>query len=137
MNLDDRHECVRCGHNAKPKSVLTPDGKHFAKAVCAACNAYFAWIGKPDSQKYKRPASHKNLVKKFSPGYCQLCLTPEWRLPNGESLEGHHVVEFQDGGEPTRLNTWILCTACHSLVNWRRTYIGHILLSLTERKNAD
>jgi 5-methylcytosine-specific restriction endonuclease McrA len=51
-----------------------------------------------------------------------MCLIREDRLPPGQTLVGHHVVEYQDGGEPTRENVWVLCTKCEKLVHLMRTW---------------
>jgi len=102
-------------------------GKHYARVDCADCRRFLRWLPKPDADRAKRPASHRDLVGRFGRGYCELCGINEADLPKPETLEGHHVDEFQNGGEPTRENVWILCSACHSLVNWRRTYVGHLL----------
>ncbi len=141
MNLDEPHKCpdLYCGHEAKPKTSLELNGPHYARAECAACGKFFDWIKKPDLEKASRPAAHRELVKKFGEGFCQSCLLREEHLPHGETLEGHHVIEFKDGGTSDRQNVWILCTACHHWIHWRRTNIGHILKtmkSLMELRDA-
>lgn len=125
--------CKTCGYEGEQVVVLTPEHQHHAKALCARCRRWIAWVSKPDADKYRRPSADKKLVKKFSRGFCEMCLIREENIPNGASLEGHHIVEFKDGGEPTRENTWILCTACHRLVNWRRTYVGHMVQTLADK----
>jgi 5-methylcytosine-specific restriction endonuclease McrA len=102
-------------------------GKHYARVDCVECDRFLRWLPKPEADRAKRPNSHRDLVSRFSRGYCELCGISQADLPKNETLEGHHVDEFQAGGEPTRENVWILCSACHSLVNWRRTYVGHLL----------
>lgn len=119
--------CRFCGTPGPHFVKVMTEGKHYARVTCAECSAFIGWLPKPDNEKARRPATHRDLVAKFGRGYCEMCLTPESKLPKGESLEGHHVDEYQNGGEASRENTWILCTACHSLVNWRRTYQRHIL----------
>lgn len=122
-----------CGCDAEIRFVLTPDQPHYGKDVCSKCGAWQRWVPKPDAEKAKRPAKHRDLVKKHGRGECELCGCPESDLPPGDVLEGHHVEEFQNGGEATRENVWVICTACHSLINWRRTYVGHWLKRLRER----
>ena len=129
MTETEIKSCCHCGHIGEPIIEVQTTGKHYAKARCAGCGKYLCWIAKPDSDatKYRRESAHRKMAKKFSRGFCELCLIREDDLPRSESLEAHHVVEYQDGGEATRENTWVLCTACHKLVNWRRTYVGHWL----------
>lgn len=52
-----------------------------------------------------------------------MCRREELPLP--EVLEAHHVVEVQEGGSDERDNLWIVCTACHSMIHYLRTYLGH------------
>lgn len=108
--------CPRC-QSEIVNEELTPDKQHYAKESCGVCGCWLRWLPKPDREKIRRPSAHRNLVKKFSHGYCELCCTAEQDLPPGQVLEAQHGVEFQDGGEPTRENIWILCTACHKLVH--------------------
>lgn len=54
-----------------------------------------------------------------------MCLRDLKDIPLPQVLEGHHVVEFQDGGSDDRSNVWIVCTACHKLIHYQRTYLGH------------
>lgn len=104
-------------------------GPHWGEARCLKCDSWIEFVSKPGElrDKARRESAHKKIAKKYSEGYCQVCLILEDKLPLGESLEGHHIVEYQDGGEPTRENTLICCTACHSLIHWRRTYQQHIV----------
>lgn len=108
-------------------AVLWPGG-HWGKGVCPQCDRYLCWVPKPndDATKYRRPASHKELADKYSQGFCELCMRDEKDLPAPQVLEGHHVVEFDDGGSNERSNVWVVCTACHRLIHHQRTYLGHI-----------
>lgn len=128
-------KCNCCGHEGPHPVQVMSEGKHYARVDCGECSRFLRWLPKPDGEptKYKRPKEHRDLVRKFSHGFCELCLIREEQMPKGEALEGHHVREFQDGGEATRENTWILCTACHAFVNWRRTYVGHVLSDLATK----
>ena len=118
--------CPNCGAEYKPEIEIQELGVHYAKEKCAACHRFRRWIPKPstDTTKYKRPKAHTDLVKKYSRGFCELCLVNAANLPKGQTLEAQHVIEYQDGGEPTRENIWIVCTACHRFVHWIRTYRG-------------
>ena len=101
---------------------LTPDGPHYAAERCLNCGRHLRWIPKPDSEKARRPAAHRELVRKFGRGFCELCLLAENDLPGGQTLEGHHVVPFAAGGTDEQHNVQILCTGCHRFIHWRRTY---------------
>jgi len=61
-----------------------------------------------------------------------MCLIKEVDLPPRETLEGHHVVEYANGGTDDADNVWVVCTACHKLIHWRRTYLEHLLLKVAE-----
>ena len=129
-------KCRQCGFEGEAKEVLRPDGVHYSNLLCPVCDTHTGGFGKkPDSDptKYKRPKAHTELVKKFSRGICEMCLAKKDDLPKGQTLEAHHVIEYQDGGEATRENTWIVCTGCHRLINWRRKYtvIERVAESLT------
>ncbi len=121
--------CPHCKSGDYLRHVLVVDGPHYAKLVCDDCDERFiTWIPKPDPLKTKRPAKHRRIVSTFKAegvDYCQMCLRHESELPGTQVLEGHHVIEFTDGGTAERLNTWLLCTPCHSFVHHQRTYLGH------------
>ncbi len=122
-------KCV-CGSCGPHIVEIKTEGVHHAAVICIQCRRHVAWMSKPDQDKAKRPAAHTDLVKRFSKGYCEMCFITKENLPKGEALEAQHVIEFQDGGSNERENIWILCTACHKLVHWRRTYVGHLLQTL-------
>lgn len=91
---------------------------------CNKCGTFW-WQPKPENEKSKRPAKHVALAKKYGHGVCELCESPEAGLPRPQVLEGHHVVEYEDGGSDDRGNVWVVCTACHKLIHHLRTYLGH------------
>ena len=113
--------CLRCGPTMF-RLELTPDGPHYAKHTCVICGKWCGWVPKPDTAKVKRPAAHRELVQKFSKGFCEMCLTQKEDLPARQVLEGHHVKEFAHAGEPTRDNVWVVCSACHKLIHLVRNY---------------
>lgn len=123
--MTDHEMCRYCGDIGPHRTILTPELQHHGRVNCRNCGRMLRWIPKPndDPTKFKRPAAHLDLVKKFGRGFCELCLRK-----NGEAgvreLVGHHVIEYKDGGEPKRENVWILCRACERLVHWMRTYQG-------------
>ena len=120
--------CKYCKSDALVEQ-LTPDGMHHGKICCATCNKFQDWMPKPDRDKAKRPAAHRDLVKKYSRGFCEICLVEEKQLEPNRGLVAHHIVEYQHidehqgGGNNTRENIDIVCTACHRLIHWRRDYL--------------
>lgn len=100
----------------------TPELPHFGREDCEHCGRFVRWVPKPEADRVRRPSAHRNLVKKFSKGFCEMCLTPENELPLGQTLEAQHVQEFAEGGDETRENIWIICTACHKLIHCIRTH---------------
>lgn len=118
--------CNRCERETLSRVVLTPDLPHYGKLVCDMCGCWRRWLPKPDTDptKHRRTKQHTDLVRQFSKGYCEMCLMTAGELDDGRVLEAHHVLEYQTGGDPSRENIWILCTGCHKLVHWMRTYVG-------------
>lgn len=117
------YNCKRCAVD-KAGMLLPGVGPHWGKWVCT-CGCV-AWLPKPDGDpsKYKRENIHKDLVKKYSKGYCEMCLRTEEAVrtrPN-ETLEAHHVIPYQHGGSHERDNIWIVCTACHKYIEHVRRY---------------
>jgi hypothetical protein len=91
---------------------------------CNKCGTFW-WQPKPENEKTKRPARHVALAKKYGQGFCEMCLRQESELPATQDLDGHHVLEYADGGTDDRANVWVVCTSCHRLIHHQRTYLGH------------
>lgn len=120
-------ECPHCKGKAFNRMVLD-HGPHYGRIDCNMCGRWLAWIAKPDSEKKaRRENSHRELVKKYSRGYCEICGILELHLPRNEALEAHHVEEYRARGRPERENLWILCTRHHRLVHHERTHTRHFL----------
>jgi len=102
------YECPKCG--LRCSGNVRDNGPH-RTLYCGNCDAYIKNLPKEHPVKTRRPPGHRKMVAKYGNGYCELCLVLEEKIPNGETLEGHHIVEFQDGGEDTKENTMIVCTA--------------------------
>lgn len=118
--------CRHCQDAGPHRVEVMQTGVHYAKVACGSCGRMLRWLSKPDSDptKYKRPTKHTNLVADYSRGYCEMCLRKVAELPKGQTLEAQHVIEFANGGSNERDNIWIICTACHRIVHWIRTYHG-------------
>lgn len=126
MSESISEKCRHCASMGPHPITLVSNGVHYAKVNCVECKRQLRWLPKPDSDptKYRRPTQHQNLVSDYGRGFCEMCLRKKEDLPKGNTLEAQHVVEFQDGGSNERTNIWILCTACHRMVHWVRTYHG-------------
>src|SRR3972149_206543 len=120
-----KSNCSYCGFGQTRLEILE-SGIHYAKEVCAKCGAYIKFVGKPDNLKPHRHKSHTELVEQYSKGFCEICGILHNSVPNNEALEAHHVIEYQDGGPKERENIEIVCTACHKLIHWLRTYRRHV-----------
>lgn len=127
--------CKKCGSKESLRHELVQPGEpgqqHYARIVCdhLPCEGtHTQWGAKPDTDKAKRPAAHRKLVREArgeGRTRCEMCLRHESDLPGTQQLEAHHVDEYQNGGPAEQGNLWILCTACHRQVHWARTYFGH------------
>jgi len=113
--------CPRC-NEVMAAEILESHGPHRGRFECHLCGLFRGWVPKPETKN--RPAAHRDLVAKHGNGYCELCGRNECELPASQSLEAHHVREYQDGGPPGRENLWIVCTACHELLTWARRRLG-------------
>ncbi len=117
-----------CGYTGQPTVILRETGNHYADRRCPSCNTHHGYEKKPDSDptKYRRQNAHRDLATKYGRGFCEMCLAKESNLPKGVTLEGHHVIEYKDGGDSEKGNIWVICTACHKLIHWRRTYLNEV-----------
>ena len=131
--VEQRH-CRFCRSMTEHLVEAWNHGMHGHKAICTTpgCSG-FAWLPKDHENPTRRPASHRGLLAKYDRGFCELCLRTRSELRPSDTLMAHHVREFQDEGEPTRENVWIVCTACHALIHWQRIYNGRKNLPSVEK----
>ena len=89
------------------------------------CGAWIDWVDFPDTPpKSDRRKSRKKL--RDLGDRCEICLRHGDDLPHPQKLEVHHVLEVAaDDGSDDPANLRVYCSACHSMVNWARTYFGH------------
>jgi len=118
--------CPKCGTDNSVCFEFTPKMVHYGRVHCSDCGyGKGNWVRKPENiTARKRSAASKSIVKRFSQGYCEMCLRTEEQLPNNQVLEGHHILG-DELGKHEREDVWIICTACHRLVGFVRTYFGH------------
>jgi HNH endonuclease len=118
--------CTGCGSiGASMTVVLGEAGPHFARTNCKNCGAFIEWVKYPEAApKNDRRKSRKKL--RDLADRCEICLRHRHELPAADTLETHHVLEVAaDNGTDDPANLRRYCTACHSMVNWLRTYFGH------------
>lgn len=136
-------QCRQCGHiGGSMHVVLGESGPHFARINCKACNAWIDWVSAPvAAPKNDRRRSRKKL--RDLGARCEICLRHSDELPPGQALQVHHVLEVvADEGGDEDANLRVYCSACHSMVNWTRTYFGHYhadapATGLDRTENAD
>ena len=99
------------------------EGRQTYLTRCNECNAV-TW--QPlEKNEDKRHSKHFNLVKKKGLEYCEWCLRKRLEIPAPGTLEGHHIIEYKDGGSDDISNILVLCSSCHKLCHHSRTYYGH------------
>jgi len=128
MNTENRvtgQPCKKCGTTEHIALVAEWPGGHYAKVICSGCQSFVKWAAKPDASKPRRGSAQKKLVARHSQGFCELCFRLGDSLPGPQTLEAHHVVPVEQGGQDDRGNIWIVCTPCHRMIHHQRTYLGH------------
>ena len=113
--------CRKCG-SLNVINEFREDRQQYG-TKCNDCNAY-TWQPKEDN-KYKRESKHLDLVSKKGLNYCEWCLRKKEDIPPPGTLEGHHIIEYSDGGSDEINNILILCSSCHKRCHHDRTYFGH------------
>lgn len=132
--LSGKSSCRFCGSTRLRKTLGPHPGGHYAKLECNQCDRFLRWLPKPKEGRAPDPRSEvpRDLAKSLSHGFCEMCKRPETELPVPQVLEGHHVVEVQDGGTSDPENIWVICTPCHRQIHHLRTYLGHYHRSTEE-----
>ena len=119
MNPPPAPSCPVCG--ALSREIPCTKGVHYARRVCSRCGKFLGWVPAPWTEQ--RSASHRRLVEKFGRSRCQLCGAGWDELPQGESLEAHHVEPYSKGGGPEEENILALCTLCHRIAETLRRHV--------------
>ena len=113
-----------CGCGSSEKIETPRQDMHYSDIRCRSCGFHFGFGTDPE----KKPKSRKgqaDLVKKYSKGFCEICLRTKQDLPLPEVLEAHHIIEVARGGDDEAENIQICCTPCHRWIHHQRTYLGH------------
>lgn len=114
--------CKGCGKEVDAiVTEVTDAGPHHAKQQCPICLAFLGWASKPKNET-------KRLKSKFTPEsleveHCEICLRPKAMLGRWETLEIHHKMPIELGGEDVRENILVVCTYCHKDIHARHTYL--------------
>ena len=134
------YPCPECKVNtvAAPKKDEPLSPIHGYKLYCLDCGKFIAWSGykKQIAQNGERKFSSQWSAKRVGIDYCQICLRYKDDLGRSEHIETHHIIQVCDGGEDELDNLMFLCTACHNLVHYQRTYLNRHLRPLFEAYKA-
>jgi hypothetical protein len=93
-----------------------PNGSIQLGGNCPSCGK-FSWIPLEKNEN-KRPASQKDnrlFIEKYNHTKCVFCGIDKKDLPDGNTLECAHIIDYAEGGEFDEKNIIVLCTRCHKL----------------------
>jgi hypothetical protein len=119
--------CRHCRNDIVPNIEILPETSiHYGKYTCPVCDSWIGFKAKPENEKKleKRPNGTPT-PEALGIEYCQICLRPRERLGSRETLDTHHIDD--DPANLERLNFLIVCSACHKLIAWTRTYFNEHL----------
>ena len=114
-------ECPRCKEPIKPLFIETPDTPHYGKEVCPNCEGWLRWISKPENQSKRAPT--KYTAESLEITACEFCLRSREMLGKNETLDVHHKMPIDLGGEDVETNILVLCTYCHKTAHQRHIYL--------------
>lgn len=115
-----------CNHN-ETILVLTPNSVHHGKLICKNCGTFMGFKKKPENENIRTKTSKyttEDIIKYYGyeKTFCFFCGRTQLGL--SETFEREHIKELKDGGSDQLNNLQILCTACHKLKLWTRTYLN-------------
>ena len=113
--------CGRCNKEVDPIFIETPDTPHYGKEVCPDCGGWLRWLSKPKNETKR--ANSRFTPESLNIDYCEFCLRPKEMLGIYETLEVHHKIPIELGGEDTESNVTVYCTYCHKTCHQRHTYL--------------
>jgi hypothetical protein len=133
MEIGDLYQCPNCSEIVNPDVTPVDNGTSIVyKATCPLCGTYIKWLPKSLFEGAKKSNGKRRKAawsaKALGINYCEMCGRPEDRLGAGEKLESHHKVPIEHGGEDLRDNILILCSPCHRMAHFLRTYLNEHLL---------
>lgn len=111
--------CKVC--NGELIGVETPDLQHYGKLICSICGKWHKWLKAPDNDgKRTKTSAHEHLRDKAT--WCSFCGRTRDELNEKEVFHLHHGFPINEGGPDDPANCSVLCSACHKLAHWVRTY---------------
>ena len=127
--------CEVC--NSTLTLTLTPNLPHYGRLDCPKCG-FIGWAKNPHSPRNKGTkllrVGNKVSVDKiqryhnFKEPFCFFCLRKKYELGIRETLIADHILELVDTKEGENRdhisNGQILCSACHKLKLWDKTYLN-------------
>jgi hypothetical protein len=124
-----KRKCKYCGEVEtfiRPR----PDTIHGYEVCCFECNAHIGWAGKPKNDKKHEERPPCPSPEDLEIDWCQMCLLPKNMLGENETLHTHHIDDEPKNNE--RLNLFVVCTSCHTLIHHQRTYRYNHYIKLVE-----
>lgn len=126
MVIVENRICPNCNNQIIFKE--TPNLTHYGKLVCVECGRWFKWVSNPDKKTRSKTSQYKNkdilAFYGLAQEICFFCLRKKDQLGKCETITRDHIIELQESGEDSPNNIQLLCTSCHKLKNWARTYIN-------------
>lgn len=143
-------KCPIC-NESMPIGVIEPQDPerwtNFARVVCGNCSGLVEWrqrspsgfIGwqpwpTTDMEHGRDRRQSRRALKPNSETFCEICLRTPDQLVHPDTIEVQHIIEKADGGTDDPENLAAYCKACHSWVNWMRTYVSR--REAARRENA-
>lgn len=120
----------------KDKTIcdVVPHDSHVLAYKCPKCLRFNDYPKKENSTNNNRESKHRELVKKYSKGFCEICRIKDELIPKPQTMEAHHIISHKDGGSSDRDNIIILCTWCHKQIEQIITYKNHFLDTIQSNK---
>jgi len=115
--------CKRCDKEVNAIIEEMPETSiHYAKATCPICDRFIDWLKKPENEGF-RTQSSKYTPETLSIEACELCGRDKSKLGKRSTLAIHHKQPIEEMGEDTKENILVLCTGCHRMAHFLRTYL--------------
>jgi len=117
-------QCRKCGKKVEPVTKNITNKMHGFKLFCPFCDSVVGWGGLNKSiiKNGQREKSSRWNAHRLNIYECQICRRKKEHLGERETLEVHHVLPVQHGGEDVPGNIWVVCTSCHKLIHHQQTY---------------
>ena len=115
--------CLRCNLEVEATVEVEPETSiHYAKTLCPVCGHFIDWLKKPENEGL-RSKSSKFTPEQLNTLACELCGRNKSKLGSRETLEIHHKLPVEEQGGDVSENILVLCTPCHRMAHFLRTYL--------------